>query len=97
MPRNHVYRAEQENPTYDDTTVSLHRVDHNDLKTRKQKVIAMENEIKEPKTMMNVKAMEEELHKLQIENERLEKLLKVLFFLLHANVEKRNIFKFCYD
>lgn len=82
MSRNHFCKAGQETPVSDDTKVSLHRTDCDDLKARKQEAIVMENEIKETKAMINAKALEEEIHRLQMENERLERLLKVLFFYL---------------
>jgi predicted nucleic acid-binding protein len=82
MPRNHIRKAGQETPVSDDTNVSLHRADCDDLKARKQEAIVMKNEIKETKAVINAKALEEEIHRLQMENERLERLLKVLIFYL---------------
>ena len=82
MPRNHLNRAGQENPTSENSSVSLHTIDNDDLQTREQECNVTENGRKEPKITTVPKAFEEEVHRLQMENERLEKLLKVFSFFL---------------
>ena len=87
MPRNHLNRAGQENPTSENSSVSLHTKDNDDLKTREQKCNVTENGRKEPNVTTVAKALEEEVHRLQMENERLEKLLKVVSFSLHFSLD----------
>ena len=82
MPRNHLSRAGQENTPSDNSSVSLHTIDNDDLKTREQECNVTENGRKELKITTVAKALEEEVHRLQMENERLEKLLKVFSFFL---------------
>ena len=64
--------------------VSCHSVDKNELTENKEEFIVMGNGSKEAHLTEIVKVFKDEFHHLKIENERLEKLLKVYVSVLEC-------------